>query len=173
LPWTFEKRVAGGSYCRTHLDRALATLSWSARYPLAELHHLSAASLDHSPILLLFDGEQEQQQRRDHIFRYEVMWDSHEGFDPFLKQVWREGGKGTTTRRVRDKLTSLSQNLTSWNKRSFGNVRRQLKQLRERLERLRAAPDRVGPSYEEIKVCDRIIELQHSEEIMWKQRSRI
>jgi hypothetical protein len=29
-PWTFEKRVAGGRYCWTRLDRALASPSWSA-----------------------------------------------------------------------------------------------------------------------------------------------
>jgi hypothetical protein len=51
-PWTFEKRVVGGSYCRTHLDRSLSSPSWSSRYPLAELHHLTPATLDHSTILL-------------------------------------------------------------------------------------------------------------------------
>jgi hypothetical protein len=134
LPWTFKKKVAGGSYYRTRLDRALATTRWSARYPLAELHHLSAASSDHSPIILLFDGEKVQKQRRERIFRYEAMWESHESFDPFLKQVWTEGGTSTTTNGVRKKLTSLSQNLASWNKNSFGNVRRKLKQLRLQLE---------------------------------------
>ena len=29
LDWTFEKRVAGGEFCRVRLDRALATASWS------------------------------------------------------------------------------------------------------------------------------------------------
>jgi hypothetical protein len=28
--WTYEKRVAGGSFCRVRRDRALANLSWSA-----------------------------------------------------------------------------------------------------------------------------------------------
>jgi hypothetical protein len=37
VPWTFEKKVAGGSYCRVRLDRALATVSWCERYPLASL----------------------------------------------------------------------------------------------------------------------------------------
>jgi len=29
--WTFEKRVAGGSYCQVRLDRALATPEWNSR----------------------------------------------------------------------------------------------------------------------------------------------
>ena len=28
--WTFEKKVAGGSYCYVRLDRALACTDWSA-----------------------------------------------------------------------------------------------------------------------------------------------
>jgi hypothetical protein len=40
VPWTFEKKVAGGSYCRVRLDWALATASWCERYPLASLRHL-------------------------------------------------------------------------------------------------------------------------------------
>ena len=32
---------------------------------------------------------------------------------------------------------------------------------------------RVGPSHAEIKVQERIVELNHRKEIMWKQRSRI
>ena len=36
-PWTFEKKVSGGSYCRVRLDRALASPSWCERFPLATL----------------------------------------------------------------------------------------------------------------------------------------
>jgi endonuclease/exonuclease/phosphatase family metal-dependent hydrolase len=53
ISWTFEKKVAGDSYSRVRLDRALASTDWCARYPLAEVHHLaSAATSDHIPILL-------------------------------------------------------------------------------------------------------------------------
>ena len=30
LDWTWEKKVAGGHYCRVRLDRALASAYWSA-----------------------------------------------------------------------------------------------------------------------------------------------
>jgi hypothetical protein len=48
--WTFEKKVAGGTYYRVRLDRALATASWSNLYPLATLQHLTGQTL----ITLLF-----------------------------------------------------------------------------------------------------------------------
>jgi endonuclease/exonuclease/phosphatase family metal-dependent hydrolase len=50
--WTFEKKVSGGSYYRVRLDRALATASWSLRYPMAVVQHLTAAASDHSPIMV-------------------------------------------------------------------------------------------------------------------------
>jgi hypothetical protein len=31
--WTFEKKVAGGTFTRARLDRALATSPWSAMFP--------------------------------------------------------------------------------------------------------------------------------------------
>jgi hypothetical protein len=38
--WTYEKCVAGGSFCRVRLDRALATPDSNSRYPIVGvLHH--------------------------------------------------------------------------------------------------------------------------------------
>jgi hypothetical protein len=111
VPWTFEKKVAGGSYCRTRLDRALASPSWSSRYPLAILKHLTAATSDHSPILLRFEGEREQNQAAARPFRYEVMWESHEAFNPILEQAWHAGGQGTTVGEIKGKLNHLSGDL--------------------------------------------------------------
>ena len=56
---------------------------------------------------------------------------------------------------------------------TFGNVKRELEGLKEELERLRLGPLRTGPSHEEIKTTDKIVELNHREEVMWKQRSRV
>lgn len=50
---------------------------------------------------------------------------------------------------------------------------RNLKTLLEELDRLRSDSGRTSPSHAEIKIADRIVELNHREEIMWKQRSRI
>jgi hypothetical protein len=85
--WTFEKKVVGGSFCRVRLDRALATPTWSERFPMAELRHLTAAVSDHSALCLRFEPEEEQSFRA-RIFRYEAMWESHDTFAPLIEQVW-------------------------------------------------------------------------------------
>jgi hypothetical protein len=55
----------------------------------------------------------------------------------------------------------------------WGSIRKEIKRLHARLAELRASPGRLAPSHEEIKVCDKIVELNYREEIMWRQRSRI
>ena len=50
--WTFENKVAGGSYCRVRLDHGLATADWCSRFPCAKVKHLAAAASDLGPILL-------------------------------------------------------------------------------------------------------------------------
>jgi len=45
--------------------------------------------------------------------------------------------------------------------------------LKQELERLQSDPQRTGPTHAELKIKEKILELNHREEIMWKQRSRI
>lgn len=71
------------------------------------------------------------------------------------------------------KLASFANHLQGWGRTKFGHVRLELKNLKAQLEELQADPHRLGPSHAEIKITDRVVELNHREEIMWKQRSRI
>jgi hypothetical protein len=101
------------------------------------------------------------------------MWESHEDFFPMLAQMWQDEGKASKMEELLSKLTTVSRRLGEWESDTFGNVRKELRHLNARLEQLRSAPARTAPSHEEIKVVDRIVELQHREEIMWQQRSRV
>ena len=124
VPWTFEKKVAGGSFSRTRLDRALASPAWCARYPLAEVQHLTTvATSDHLPILLRRSPSLERSGRQGgKVFRYEVAWESHKDFADTLKQNWGSAGEGGTLSELQDKLTSVSGDLARWGRRSFGNI---------------------------------------------------
>lgn len=48
--WTFEKKVAGGTYTRVRLDKAVANPAWSLAFPAAVLKHKFAVTSDHVPI---------------------------------------------------------------------------------------------------------------------------
>jgi hypothetical protein len=85
--WTFAKRVAGGSFCRVRLDRALATIDWCLRFPETKVGHLTAAASDHGPILLLLQWTSTSRCRRGRkLFRYEIMWESHEDFPSMMME---------------------------------------------------------------------------------------
>jgi hypothetical protein len=169
-PWTFEKRVVGGSFCRVRLDRALATSCWSSRFPLATLSHLTGVASDHSPILLR--QEPAHVLPRTRLFRYEAMWEAHDDFRPTMESAWLSA-PCTTMQELERKLKTLSGSLDAWGKETFGHVRKETRELKSRLETLRGQPHRLGPSHEELKIVERLLELNHREETMWRQRSRV
>ena len=173
LDWTWEKKVSGGHYCRVRLDRALASASWSTLFPLASVEHLTAAKSDHSPILLATDLVSESVRAAQRPFRYECMWERDGRFGSVLENAWKSKAVAQSVFDFSEKLANLATDLQQWGRHTFGSVRHELRQLRKKLEELRAAPMRVGPSTEEEEVEARMVELCCREEIMWRQRARI
>lgn len=167
--WTFEKKVAGGSFTRVRLDRALGSVEWCELFPLAAVQHLTAATSDHSPIMLKLDSSETTSAPK--MFRYETMWDTHADLLLTVQSAWEASGQYLTASDVRAKLTSLAESLGDWSKSTFGSVKAEIRSLKKQLERLRNDQARVGPSHVEIKVNDRLIELYMREELMWRQRS--
>ena len=95
------------------------------------------------------------------------MWESHEDFIAMLAQMWQEGGKAHTMQELNEKVVRLAGSLSEWGVHSFGHVCRELKALNEELERMRSDTTQAGgPSHVEIKVVERIMELNYREEIM-------
>jgi hypothetical protein len=45
--WTWETKLTGGSYTRVRLDRKLGSTEWGAQFPLVNVSHVNAATLDH------------------------------------------------------------------------------------------------------------------------------
>jgi hypothetical protein len=170
--WTFEKKVAGGTYCRTRLDRGLANADWCCRFPEASVKHLTAAASDHGPILLQWRSVQRPRKQKRQ-FRYEQMWETHLDFSNTLADSWRRDGEAISTLELKAKLKGVANHLVQWDRTTFGNVREELRRLHKELERMQQDPQRLGPSYAELKVVERIRELNHREELMWRQRSRV
>lgn len=164
--WTYEKKVTVGTYCRVRLDRALATSDWSARFPLAKVRHLTAAASDHGPIVLQWGAVPRRTHRRGR-FRYETIWETHEDFATMIVEEWQSGA-ANTVQELHSKLTCASSKLSRWGTCTFGHLRRELSKLKVDLENLQADPQRQGPSHMELKIVERIKELNHREELMWK-----
>lgn len=78
--------MVGGTFTRCRLDRAFADAQWMARFPLASLDHHSAATSDHGPIYL--DFGRTQGAKAKHTFRYEAMWETHDGLRDAVSAGW-------------------------------------------------------------------------------------
>lgn len=154
------------------LDRALASVAWQAHFPLADLTHLVAATSDHSPILVNLNREQRHNQRQS-TFKYEVMWEGHESWSSKIAETWANNGAANRLEELRAKLSAVSQDLERWNKDTFGSVRKEIKQLKGELEKLRSDASRTAPTHVELKINEKLVELYHREEVMWRQRSRV
>jgi hypothetical protein len=100
------------------------------------------------------------------------MWESHQEFQPWIDSEWKNQ-TSNSMHGLERKLKGLASSLSSWGRDTFGSMRKELRELRQQLAELRALPTRFGPSHQELKIVERLIELQHREEIMWRQRSRI
>ena len=61
-------------------------------------------------------------------FKYEVAWERDSGLVPVVEHAWASGG-GDSVAEIRDKLTSLSSDLSAWDRTHFGNVRQEIQML--------------------------------------------
>jgi hypothetical protein len=101
------------------------------------------------------------------------MWEEHADFQAKMAQTWLNAGKAASVRELQDKLVYVSGHLSVWGGQTFGKVHKELIEMNKKLEELWSVLNRSGPSHAEIKIADRIVELSHREEVMWRQRSRI
>src|SRR3954470_7951193 len=85
---------------------------------------------------------------------------------------WLKNSADTVTE-LHAKLQNLSADLTAWDRTQFGNVRAEIQKLKSELQSLRAIPGRYAPMHVEVKIADRLVELFHREEILWRQRARL
>jgi hypothetical protein len=99
------------------------------------------------------------------------MWTRHEKYQAVVQGGWHAGNQNLQD--VHQALGLLRNDLTHWSREEFGSVKKQLKSLRDRMERVRANSLRSGPTREERGMMHRISELLASEETKTKQRSRI
>lgn len=143
-------------------------------FPFASVEHLTAAKSDHSPILLINELEANNlwiAVKRP--FRCECAWEADSRFETVVQEAWRGDGMAESVADIVGKLESVPASLSRWSRTTFGSVRHELRQLRAQLATLRAEPLRVGPSAEERRIEERMVELCYREEIMLRQCSRI
>ena len=90
-----------------------------------------------------------------------------------MMETWQSEAKATTVQELHNKLSDVATKLSSWERMTFGHVKREMRRLKGELEIMQADPLRQGPTQAELKVAERIMELNYREGLMWKQRARL
>ena len=113
------------------LDRAYCNLEWREWFPEASVRHLPKTRSDHFPVLIDLMGCSPPIKKP---FRFEAAWLKHDGFLPFLKQVWQP--LKFALPHAREKFTG---EVNLWNQEVFGNIFYRKKRLRARLAGIQRA----------------------------------
>lgn len=159
-----------GRNVKVRLDRGVASPAWSSRFPQAVITHLTTPSSDHAPLLL--EREETTLARPMKIMRYEEVWERESSLPEVIQEAWTMGADASTLGDINDKMKVTMTKLVSWSKDKIGNVRKKIKDLREKLGELRNI-GLLDTDNEVHSVKKELEEMLHREEIWWKQRSRI
>ena len=171
--FTWSRRLGSRGWVRERLDRALVSTNWAARFPKMHLHHKPNSSSDHC-ILILKDIQQKRKGGcRKKMFRFEEMWLKDEACVGVIEEAWDRGLHMGPIAPLSSCLEECRRSLSAWNNNSFGHVGKKLAMLQARLEGWEGMGG-ASVTLKEIE-CTRteINTLLDSEEIMWRQRSRI
>lgn len=95
------------------LDRTFANHGWLNLFPNAMIRHLTRTHSDHCPLLITLQPPKPQTQK---YFRFEIIWATHPNFNNLVQQSWNPH------QNLLDATKSFLDNVTSWNKYSFGNI---------------------------------------------------
>ncbi|XP_073367699.1 uncharacterized protein [Aegilops tauschii subsp. strangulata] len=121
------------------------------------------------PLLVQLEGIQEH-RKKSHFPQYEIMWERHQALPEVIAKSW---AKNKPTRNLGSVATSLGKvmaDLKQWSNANFGNVLKEIEQLRTQLSELELA----GADRAQIRSnMNQLDEMLYMEEMLWLQRSRI
>lgn len=102
-PWTYDNKRKGGCNVQVRLDRAVASQSWSALYPQAQVRHLVSSHSDYYPILVQCTPD-EDKDKPSRCMRYEIMWEREESLSEEIRTAWEQHHATTDLGSVSSKL---------------------------------------------------------------------
>lgn len=106
------------------LDRALCNQEWLTQQPNTEVMHLLRIQSDHRPLLITPVGEQSASQPP---FRFLASWVTHADFKNQVSKSWSHN------RCLAKNIEQFSSASRCWNVHVFGNIGRNKRRLRNRL----------------------------------------
>ncbi|CAM8901772.1 unnamed protein product [Rhodiola kirilowii] len=166
-PFTYSNKRKEEQEVKARLDRAVANQGWRSMFPKALVNHSFANSSDHIPIVIYTDGI--KRAHRQDFKRFEPMWLRHTAFKDIVKEAWLAQPEEAN---LTSKLCSCMSRLSQWDSKVFGDVKKKVKELKERIGNLRGSWRTEEVAKEEANLSAELDEWMEREELYWRQRSR-
>lgn len=173
LPYTWDNRQQGRSNVKVRLDRGLANAKFLNLFQSVKVWHVQTTQSDHCCLVVEGLKGSNSRNHKRRAFQYENMWRRDPSYRQVVNSVCYNSDRPSTLNQLSAQLGSISSSLSSWEKNSFGSVKKEMSLLRSELESIRRSSLHSGPSRRERFLMSKISELLSREEIMMKQRSRI
>ncbi|KAK2404541.1 hypothetical protein QL285_053869 [Trifolium repens] len=164
--WSNGRQEGDNIQCR--LDRTLITHEFQNSFSPIRIVHLPRYGSDHAAMMILLKNyDHLHKKKRIKLFRFEQVWTKDNRCEDEVRQMWR----GTEHMCV-SKLGSMKRLEKVFEDYQISNVRKELKSIEEELKEFNAwaaTPEEI------LRYKDRERrhgELLHTEEIIWRQRSR-
>ncbi|KAL9668951.1 hypothetical protein QQ045_006492 [Rhodiola kirilowii] len=169
--FTYSNRRKGGEETRVRLDRVVANRNWMSSFPEASVVNGWALHSDHRPLILsLLKGKTTSRGKSVPSFKFEPMWLRDASFKEEVRSIWSKvGGRFVD---MKDKLWACGIELQKWNARSFGNVQKRIKELKECINALQSKPRTRVVVEQEEEAARKLDEWLAREELLWMQRAR-
>lgn len=171
LPWTYNNNQSGDRNVRVRLDRAVSNSEWVDKFTEANVQHLSSPQSDHK-VLFFSTTCTNSQVKPLKIFRYEIMWERESDLGTVIEKAWLNQNPGSDLGVLADGLKAVTRELKIWSRNAFGNVTRQMEDLRREPENLERS-DPIGNRGAVLSTKRELDDLLYKEEMMWLQRSRL
>ncbi|KAL0438956.1 UNVERIFIED_CONTAM: hypothetical protein Slati_2378600 [Sesamum latifolium] len=152
---------------RARLDCAYCDSSWAELFPMAKVTHVPVACSYREVLWIALDGKPSQYMaRRKQRFRFEVAWASSPACVDVIQQAWLSDKDNIPHRSLIDKIRACRMNLLQWNRSSFGNIRKKLKELNEKICERQAHTITPSVKFEIETLKDSLERMAASEEIL-------
>ena len=155
------------------MDGGVANYEWLSRFPTSRVQHLHCFTLDHRPLLLTLDLNEESHKWKQKPFRFEAMWLMDLGCSDTVARAWAYQTEGTPMFQATEKLRKCKKMLQKWSRAHFGNIKQQIKKTKEKLWQAEVTSAREGNVEEVVRLKDELNMLCEKEEQMWHQRLRL
>ena len=171
LSYTWDNRQQGDRNIKLRLDRALVDDKFTECFDNTIINHIQCIQSDHCALQISVRRSDWVDEGMDgKPFRLENAWTRHERYNQMVEESRQTNVHDLQG--VYEALGGVRDRLKIWSREEFGSVRKQLKNLRQRLERIRGNSMRSGPCREEKTLMNKISELLSREESLARLRSR-